>query len=777
MKTRTTFTKMTGLASAVALALGFGSFTASANTAATNTANASTAGVEVIMVKGQKLARSVQETKSSVDVTTAQELADYNINDLQDVFRRTANVTSAFGGSGFTIRGIYNTNVTGTGVGDLATIYVDGAPLPRALVQTGPSNLWDISQIEVLRGPQSTLQGRNTLAGAVVISTMDPTYYASAKVRAQYFAKTNEQRLGVAFGAPIVDDQLAFRIAAEVTQEDGMIFNPTRNEYASAEDSKMIRAKFLYEPEGIEDLRILLSHTYDERNTGEDISFFGPGTWENREVLHNLPIVDNGKINLSLLNVQYGINENLDLTYVTTLDRSDRHRRRDGDYTAQDLLSNGLDDKPETITQELRLTYDYGSVVGLVGLYASDYDGSDSQSYSLFTLLPESLNLFGILTGPAEFGGLGLDEGTANIVIAQYAEGVSLNTTASNPVEISTKAIFADLTWTVNDDLDVYLGFRFDSETQEINATQMVEVASVLPDPTQFGPLAPVFMGINGLINADVAAANNEGLELDTDLDAFLPKLGFSYDITGDIGVGFTVQRGYRSGGVAVNPARATPHDFDQEYTWNYEAAFRSVLLDGDLTLNANAFYIDWEDQQVLVYLSDNIYDYETRNAGKSSIKGLEIEANFVVTDDISGFASLGLVKTEIENFSTLISGQLVDFSGNEFSNAPRQTFAIGGTWQNDDGWYASADLNYTAEQFERLAGDQTNPEYIIPSRTLINTKIGYRADDYGIYLVVNNLLNEEYYDNDFDGPSNLGLMGRYGEPRIIGLTIEAEFE
>ena len=92
--------------------------------------------LEKIIVTGQKVDRSIQETATSVDVVTAKELADYNLNDLSDIFIRSANVTTTFGGTGYTIRGITNTNVTGAGIGDLATIYVDGAPMPRDAIQS-----------------------------------------------------------------------------------------------------------------------------------------------------------------------------------------------------------------------------------------------------------------------------------------------------------------------------------------------------------------------------------------------------------------------------------------------------------------------------------------------------------------------------------------------------------------------------------------------------------------------------------------------------------------
>ena len=132
--------------------------------------------VEAVVVTGEKTSRSLQQTVTSVAVTTAARIERENIQTFYDVVARTANMSETYGKTGFTIRGVSNMNVSGGGTGGLATVYVDGAALPLEAVYGGPLEMWDIGQVEVLRGPQSTLQGRNSLAGAVVITSANPTY-------------------------------------------------------------------------------------------------------------------------------------------------------------------------------------------------------------------------------------------------------------------------------------------------------------------------------------------------------------------------------------------------------------------------------------------------------------------------------------------------------------------------------------------------------------------------------------------------------------------------
>jgi outer membrane receptor protein involved in Fe transport len=102
------------------------------------------------------------------------------------------------------------------------------------------------------------------------------------------------------------------------------------------------------------------------------------------------------------------------------------------------------------------------------------------------------------------------------------------------------------------------------------------------------------------------------GLQQKTTYQAFLPKGGLSWEVAPDKTVSAIVQRGYRSGGNGINPGRAQALTYDPEYTWNYELSLRTQWLDRRLTLNANAFYIDWTDQQVNVQLSEN-HDYKRR--------------------------------------------------------------------------------------------------------------------------------------------------------------------
>ncbi len=164
---------------------------------------------------------------ASVAVTTSEVIANQNPGSVYDVLDRTPNIAVNGNRTSFSIRGIDAFSVSGGGDGPLASVYLDGAPLPRSALTIGPLDLYDIAQVEVFRGPQSTVQGRNALAGAVIIRTADPTYDWSGRTRLMITGKSGERRAGGAIGGPIVDGQIAFRVAGEIARNDGLIFNQT----------------------------------------------------------------------------------------------------------------------------------------------------------------------------------------------------------------------------------------------------------------------------------------------------------------------------------------------------------------------------------------------------------------------------------------------------------------------------------------------------------------------------------------------------------------------
>ena len=221
-----------------------------------------------IVLRGELQSRALQDSPTSATVETGEALEKRGDTDLYDVIERTPNVVSSFGEKGFAIRGIDQRGVGG-GQGLLISTQIDGAALPsNQATFFGPYSTWDLEQVEVLRGPQSTQQGRNALAGAVVIRSKDPTYEQEFKLHGEVGSR-DHQRLALMANTPLIDGKLALRFSAEQVQNDGYIINPTlgTNDY-DAREMTTYRAKLLWN--ATEDVEVVFSYSHVDSFGGED---------------------------------------------------------------------------------------------------------------------------------------------------------------------------------------------------------------------------------------------------------------------------------------------------------------------------------------------------------------------------------------------------------------------------------------------------------------------------------------------------------------------------
>jgi len=738
--------------------------------------------IEKIMVTGQKIDRSLQETAASVAVVTRKHIEQQNINDLYDVLERTPNVTGDFG-SGFSIRGIDAFNVSGGGNSYLASVYVDGAALPQRMIQQGGFSTWDVSQVEIMRGPQSTLQGRNALAGAIVMNTLDPAYEWDAKSRFG-FGQDGRQEAAVAFGGELIDNQAAFRFSGEKSDFDGVNKNLTTQKDSGYKDSETYRMKVLLEPSNMPEFSAMLSYTKNKNEMGvlwTDSHHEKP--YDNRTVDFDSPTFEYTDTDLYNVELNYEINEYWSLTAVTSYSDSDYGYEWDGDRTPTTDSILNHDRIDETLSQEIRAVFQYDEFSGVIGGYYSDLE-VESVAGGQRRLTFESLGVPQLLMAPAEYGGLGLPPQYASYILSMYAnvDPVKIGTNSELYQNVTNSAIFADGLYEINEHWDIFVGVRWDREEQKnssddnytIDNQEFLPDPGLIADPTTAYLISALNMQLLGMADD---ASGTEPL-VDASFTAFLPKIGVSYHWTDDITTSFTAQEGYRSGGVGTNIAKATTHTYDPEYTKNYELSFRSVWLDGSLSANANIYYVDWQDQQVSIQLSSNVYDNETKNAGSSTVKGFEAELFYQYNSNFAFFAGIGRSTTEFEQFDIVLPTVTYDLAGRSFADAPEWTANIGATYSTNEGFFASINANfvdsskYFANPWAEAEEGDANFDPENDSRTIVNTRIGYDWGNYSVYLVGTNIFDVEYLQRA-DGGSGTHTLG---QPRNFTLRVQAEF-
>ena len=249
-----------------------------------------------------------------------------------------------------------------------------------------------------------------------------------------------------------------------------------------------------------------------------------------------------------------------------------------------------------------------------------------------------------------------------------------------------------------------------------------------------------------------------------TDYNAFLPQLGATYSFSSDVSLSFFYKQGYRAGGSEVSLTGDTV-TYDPEYLDNYEFSLRSVLLDGKMIFNANAYYGDWRDQQVSS-CPMGPFSCVTVNAGESEIFGAEVEGRYNFDDDASMYVSIGFSNTE---FTQFIDNE-EDLSGNEFALSPDLTAAIGGTVYFTDRFSMSGSITYQDETWNDVQNTIR-----LDDRTLLNLNARYEIDNFDIMVYGRNLTDEFYLQSDFTDP-NGGRFVTAGAPREYGLLLQVDF-
>ncbi len=720
-----------------------------------------------IIVTGEKSARSLQETTASVGVVTAKRIADENVLTIQEIYNRTANVSETFGASGFSIRGIDQRGVSGGGDAATATVFVDGAPVQQDVLANGPTDMWDVAQVEIFRGPQSTIQGLNALAGAVHIRTQDPTFDWSVKGRA-LVSSFDTTQFAIAGGGPLVADELAFRISAEKRDSDGYIYNPTRNAPENPVDSVSVRGKLLWTPSALPGFEARLNYHHFETKGGYTFVYVDRAngnyfdTRTNPSDYPNSSDVDHDQVTLDL---RYDLGGGLSLSALGTWTDTDFISKYDGDYSAASTAYSDIAGGANTFTQELRLNYESDRLSGLVGLFYYNRDQYRRAHQVTLVTTPAS-TIVNALT-PS------LGAATAAQVAAIYTAALPIIPVDYNsdfPTQVETMAVFADARYRLTDQLSLIGGFRYDHERNKIGGEAIAKFVGTLPNASLYpAPLDGAITALNGFVLGLVEDANGSAPVGARTFNALLPKGGIEMAWTPDLSTALVVQRGYRSGGSSFNTARSQLFAYDPEFTWNYELSLRSAWLDGRLTLNANAFYIDWTEQQANANFGNGSYDSHTVNAGKSHVYGFEIEVAHRISSGFDWYASVGHTRTKFDAFVTDV-GSITDLSGLEFPYAPKWTLSGGANVRFGGGFNANVNASYRSGVMTDVSIPQTDSR--VSARTLVNARIGYETDQWSLSLFANNLFDEKYdqYINDF---ANFAVIGA---PRSVGVVLEAGF-
>ena len=671
-------------------------------------------GIEEIVVIGSKTNALRQELSTSVGYFGGDRIEKEPISNIEDIFDRTANAytgTTSFGA--YSIRGVNNNGIVGAinNSNALASIVVNQVAMGVSSGDYIKPSLFDAQSVEILRGPQSAIQGPNSLIGSVYVNYNRPEfghYDGKARVQAGELGTLDAalmQNVG------LVDGVLAARVAYESRNAEGAAINTTTgSDDVHRIEGDTLRLMVRLQPLANDDLIFDLTYT----NVDSDSNPFGlvlptpTGGLFDRQQPYDVDDEYPADFNQLSLEAALQINDSLSLTAVTGSSAFDVVQRFDGDLTQFPLLAVDGIIEEELFSQEIRLNYQGDKIDALVGVFYSDGDYTKG------------------------FNGSG--------VFPDGNGGVRpFNTRTRNVETIEQTALFGKVNWQLSTQFEASLGLRFNREKRSTNN----------------------FADNNGLVS-DLSAEES--------FDQVIPSIALTYQLTDQTSVGVSYAKGFQAGGIAFAVFVGQSAAYDEEFTNNYEFFLRHQSADRRLVLNANLFYVDWSDQQVAATVPGGFpgFDDLVVNAGESSIRGLETELEWRVSDQFNTYVSVGLIDTEFEDF--VLNG--VNLAGSSFPQSPDFNIAVGFDYQADNSWFTTGSLSFVDSAFTEISA----PEFTeLSPRTLLSARAGYQADSWKAYLWGTNLLDDEYELALFDARTfNLNAAyGRVAQPRVIGMGIE----
>lgn len=676
--------------------------------------------LEEIVVTADYRERTAAELPASISVLDAQVINDAAVQHFEELIQLIPNLN--WSGDGNRARYLQI-----RGVGELEQY--EGAPNPSVgfLIDDIDfsgigtiATLFDIQQIEVLRGPQGSRYGANALGGLVYMQSVAPTETFSGRAKVDA-GSDGVFSAGIAFGGPLSEDNsVGYRISAHHFQGNGFRDN-----------------SFLGR---------------DDTNNREETTLRGRLQW------------------------QSGDNWTLDFTAMySNVD--------DGyDAFAIDNSLTMLSDKPgkdaqESIGAAIKATWDGADAYSLTSIttyansdinFSFDADWGNIQSWAPFTYDFIVDNNRDRKTLSQEFRLTSSDTGrifnnSADWLLGLYVMKLEDNLRAvTDGILIDPDPVFG-YTFIVNDD--------FSGAYDAVNAALFGRLDFDVGEASQLG------IGLR-VERRSTDYSNSTGLAFDPGETMIGGELTFTHEISEETTGYVSLARGFKAGG--FNPGFGVPDDrrqFDTETVWNLEGGIKARWLDDRLQVNAAVFLSKREDQQIrtsfqLVPNDPASFVFFTDNSDEGRTTGMEMDVRWLANESWELYGTVGLLNAEIRSFGT----PEISLDGREQAHAPEYTLAVGGVYRHPNGWNGRLDVTAKDEFFFDYSHDQKSTAY-----QLVNLRAGYDAEQWSAHIWVRNLFDEKYAVRGFYFGNEPPLFEnqlyiRHGDSRLTGLTFELRF-
>ena len=762
-----------------------------------------------IVVTARRRSETAQDVPIAISVVAGDQIDNtgaFNVGRLTQLAPTVQFYSSNPRNTAVNIRGLGAPyGLTNDGIEQGVGIYVDDVYYAR--VASATLDFLDVAQIEVLRGPQGTLYGKNTTAGALNITTNQPTFELEGKAELS-IGNLNFKQAKAAISGPL-SDRLAARIAISSTSRRGTIYNVTTDRWIQSQDNIGIRGQLLWQP--TDNLSVTLAGDWNKQDAVCCGSVF-VGTGATQRPLNRqfaalaaaqgyVPVSTNPYDRLTDLDASLNAGNELGgvalrvkwdvgpgtLTSVTAWRYWDWLPENDRDFTGLPIVTKSQNPSQQNqYTQELRYNYTadrFDFVLGGFAFYQRiDTQGTEAHgpASSRWTLNPTSA----LSNDPTVLDGL-----TARNT--QFLKNTSL-------------AAFGQVSWKVTDQFTIQPGVRLNYDKKDGFYQRLVFA----------GDGTPVTRALT-----DAVSVARLGVFAPQEYAPEFSDWNFSYDLTGtykitpDILFYATYAKTFKSGGINQNgvPADATGNPLlgtatiKPESVNHYEAGLKTEFWDRNGTFNLSIFRTDIKNYQANVNNGQfGVLRGYLANAGKVRTQGVEADFSIRPSDRFRAYVNGAYTDAKYAKFvdapcppelSGGGSGSVIaapgtpgnspancDISGQRLPGVSKWAFSFGAEVNAPSSLFGAEGeyyLGYDGSYRSNFSSNATPSIYTwVEGYSLSNLRAGFRADEgFEVYAWVRNLFDKKYIDQLFVGPGNTGLItGLPGDPRTWGGTIKYKF-
>ena len=715
--------------------------------------------LEEIVVTAQRRAESVQDVPIAINAFTDQQLKAVGIDTTLDLQLKVPGLhLEPLAGHGFAyVRGVGTDTIT-PGLEPTTAVHIDGVYLPR--LTSIISDFYDAERVEVIKGPQGTLFGRNATGGVIHFLSRKPEQETGGYIDV---GGGNEGTVRVegAVNVPI-SERAAFRVAGLFHDNNGYSDNSFTGKGEDTTDVKSFRTQLLFQATDNVSIRLFGDYTDDQSSRGT-ASHVSPPLSDNPYVAFSggtvLPGIRDTYRDVTANNETeaWGIGAeitwdlgNVEIKSLTSY-REDENRYQ-VDFDLTEINAGGFNDPitdSEFFQQEFQVssTGD-GALNWVVGAFL--FDDNALHDYPF----PFSFGQF--VVGPTVGG-------TYDTV---FIHGYSY-------LDTFAWALFGQASYRFNDHFRAHVGVRYSDEEKEIDF-----------ESYSFVPIIPALTGpeyiANRLAPSGPPAVTHQD---ETDSDSVTPKFGIDFFVNEDVMIYFGATRGFKSGGYNTVLFGPLPEAVRPETIWSFEGGFKSTLADGKLRLNASAFYYDYKNIHQNVDLADNAQGYaNVRNAGDAEVFGIEADMILALTDQLVIDGMFSYLDTELKDLMApdlnVPANPSIDQRGNPLPRSPEFIFGFGAAYTMP---VQAGDVTLRGDYYymddERYWSVFKDPLNSGDSYTRVNARLQFdhSSGKWSIAAYARNLLDEDAESNGFRS-TTFGNLRTYQPPRTWGANVRYNF-